>query len=52
MGNEYLIPYNLVKRAPETQNLQYCKTKCQPKPNQRNVKYSSVFRTKDFVPHK
>ena len=52
VGSEYLIPNNLVKRAPETQNLQYCKTKCQPKPNQRNVKYSSVFRTKDFVPHK
>ena len=49
--NEFLIPYNLIKKTPETENLQYCNTECQPKPNQKIVKYSSVF-TKDFVPRK
>ena len=29
----------------------YCNTKCHPKPNLKNVKYRSVFRSKDFVPH-
>ena len=52
IANESLIPYNFIKRAPETQNLQYCNIECHPKPNQKSIKYSSVFRTNDFVPHK
>ena len=52
VANESLISYNLIKRAPETQNLSYCNTKCQHRPNQKkNVKESSVFRTKCFVSH-
>ena len=51
VANEYLIPYNFIKRAPETQN-HYCNTECQPKPIQKVGKYSLVFRRKDFVPHK
>ena len=51
VANEYLILYHLIKRAPETQSL-YCNTECPPKSNQKVVKYSSVFRTKDFVPRK
>ena len=35
VANESLIPYNLVKRAPETYNLQHCNTECQPKPNKK-----------------
>ena len=45
--NEYLIPYNFIKRAPETQN-HYCNTECQPKPIQKVGKYSLDFRRKDF----
>ena len=44
-ANQSLIPYNLIKRAPETQNVKYCNTECQPKPNQ-NVKYISVLEHK------
>ena len=36
VANESLILYNIIKRVPETQNLQYCNTECQPKPNQNN----------------
>ena len=49
IANESLF---LIKRAPETQNLCYCNTECLPKPNQQNIKYSSLFQTKNFVPHK
>ena len=53
IAKKSLIAYqNLTKKAPETQNLEYCNTECHPKPNLKNIKYSSVFRTKDFVPHK
>ena len=51
-ANESLIPYKLIKKAPETQKSSYCNSECQPKPNQKNVRYSSVFRTKDLVPRK
>ena len=51
VANEYLILYHLIKRAPETHSL-YCNTECPPKSNQKVVKYSSVLRTKDFVPRK
>ena len=34
-ANESVIPYNLIKRAPELQNLQYCNTEYHPKPNQK-----------------
>ena len=50
VANAFLISYNFTKRAPEKQNFQYCNTECHPKPNQKNVKYNSVLRTKDFVP--
>ena len=43
-ANKSLIPYNLIKRAPETQNLQYSITECQLKANQKNLKYSLGFR--------
>ena len=33
--NESLIPYNLMKGAPETQSIWYCNTECHPKPNQK-----------------
>ena len=49
VAKEYLIPYNLIQRAPETQNLQYCNTKYQAKPNEVNVKCSSFFRMAGFV---
>ena len=52
VASESPIPYNLIKRAPKTQNLYHCNTECLPKLNQKHVKYSSVFRTKYFVPHK
>ena len=48
VANESLIPYNLIKRAPETQNLLYCNIECHPKPNKKNIKYSSAFRAKDL----
>ena len=35
IANKYLIPFNLMKRAPETQNLSYCNTEFQPEPNQK-----------------
>ena len=41
-ANESLIPYNLIKRAPEAQNPKYCNAKCHPKPNQKYIKYSSL----------
>ena len=44
--------YNLTKKAQETQNFLSRNTECHPKPNEINIKYSSAFRTKDFVPHK
>ena len=44
-ANQSLITYNLIKRAPETQNLKYCNTESQHKPNQ-NVKYISVLEHK------
>ena len=34
-ANESVIPYNLIKRAPELQNLQYRNTEYHPKPNQK-----------------
>ena len=34
VANESIISYNLIKKAPKTQNLYCCTTKCQPKPNQ------------------
>ena len=40
IANKYLI----------TCNLSCCNTECHPKPNQNNIKYSYIFRTKDFVP--
>ena len=52
VANESQISYNLLKGAPETQNLWYCNAECQPKPNQEDVKYSLLLRTTDFVPHK
>ena len=51
-ANESLIPYELIKGESKTQNPEYCNSKSRPKPNKKNTKYSSVFRTKDFVPHK
>ena len=51
VANASLVPYNLTKRTPETQNVSYCNHEWQPKPNQRNIKYSSVFGTKGFVSH-
>ena len=52
-ANESLIPHNLIKKHQKyrifntvTPNAAHLK------PNLKNVKYSSVFRTKDFVPHK
>ena len=52
VANESLVPYKLIKRAPERQNLQYCNTECRPKPNKKKMKCSLVFRARDFVPHK
>ena len=52
VANESLTPYNLIERAPEVWNLNYCNTECEPKPNQNNVKYRSLFRTKGFFPNK
>ena len=52
VANESLIPYNLIQRAPETENLKYCNTECHPKPDKKSMKYRSVFRTKYFTPHK
>ena len=49
VANEFLVPYNLIQRAPETKNLQYCNTEYHFKPNQKNIKYISVFTSKDFV---
>ena len=43
VANESLIPYNIIKRAPETQSLKYCNTKCQPKANKRNCKIQLSF---------
>ena len=42
-AKESLIPYNRTQRAPETQNLSYCNTECNVKPNQKNVKLGSAF---------
>ena len=52
VANESLTPYNLLERAPEVWNFNYCNTECEPKPNQNNVKYRSLFRTKGFFPNK
>ena len=49
VANESLIPYYFIKRSAETQNLWYCNSECQSKTNKNNVKYSLVFRTKDFL---
>ena len=48
---EFLIAYNLIQRAPETQNIQHCNNECHPKLKQKNMRYGSVFRIKDFVSH-
>ena len=54
--NESLIPYNLKKSTRNKEplilyNLMPTQTN-QKKKEKKRVKYSSVFRTKDFVPHK
>ena len=43
VAEEYLIPYNLTQRAPETQNLSYSNAKCHLKPNKASIKYDLVF---------
>ena len=40
VANESFIPYNLIRTAPETQNLQCCNTECKSRPNQKNVQLS------------
>ena len=50
VAKDSLIPYNLLERAPETQNAtpnQIKKTTTTPKKT-KNVKYSPVCRTKDL----
>ena len=48
VAKESLIPYNLTQRAPETQNVLYCNTKCHPKLNKTKIKYGSVFLKGNF----
>ena len=43
VANESVIPYNLTKRALETQKRQYCSTKCHPKPNHKKIKIRLSF---------
>ena len=52
VANESLIPYNLIKRGPKTQNLSYCNTECLPKLNLKNTRYNLHFRAIDFSQHK
>ena len=47
MANESLIPFNLIKRPPETQN-NTVTLNATPNQIKKYMKYSSVFRTKDF----
>ena len=53
VANESLIPYNLIKRRPETQ-ITFNTVTSNVNPNQikKDVKYCSVFRTVDLVPYK
>ena len=51
VAKESLIPYNFTQKAPETQNLQYYKTKCHTKPNKTEMKYSSVFFQQQLLLH-
>ena len=48
VAKETLTRYISVQRAPEIQNFSYCNSECQLKTNQKNVKYVSVFKEKDF----
>ena len=51
VANNYLIPYKLLKRAPETQSLQLCSSELRHKSKKYKI-WNKVFRTKDFVSHK
>ena len=43
---ESLIPYNLIQRAAQTQNLKCYNTECHPKPNQTNVNTAQFLEQK------
>ena len=49
IANESLVPCNIIKRAPGTQNLYYYNIESQLKANEKIKTYSPAFKTKDFV---
>ena len=50
VANMSLIPYKLIKKAPETQNLLYCNTECQPRLNKK-CKNTAQFSEQEILFH-
>ena len=52
IATESLIPYNITKKTPETQNILIIEHRMSHQTISKYITYDSVFGTKDFVPHK
>ena len=52
IATESLIPYNITKKTPETQNILIIEHRMSHQTISKYITYNSVFGTKDFVPHK
>ena len=50
--NEFLILNNLKKEHQKHVTFNTVTPNANPNQSKKNIKYSSVFRTKDFAPHK